>query len=292
MEYVMAPSYRDYETVGTPIVRNGKMYTKARIKCDRCGGLGIIASRVENGAIVPIPIANGVCFKCSGSKYIYKEVRLYTVEEATKMEQRNEAARIKRQQEQEKKMKEKYAAKKEKWLEDNGFSAEGVTYVAAGDTYPIKDELKAAGFIFSPVLKWHKAELDSTYECIPIKVEDIVEFSAWGTGCYKLGAGDLVNERLNATLPQSNSEWVGEIGARITTTVTFVKKHGFMGRFGPSTVYTFEDNDGNLFTWFSTVEVKKEIGETFILTGTVKEHSEYKGTKSTVLSRCKIKEVE
>lgn len=291
MDYALAPSYRDWETIGTPIVENGKMYSKIKKKCDRCVN-GVYICRIENGQPVPHPNAQGVCFQCGGTGFITKKVRLYTVEEAAKMEQKNEAARIKRQQEQEKKMKEEYSAKKEKWLEDNGFSAEGVTYVAAGDTYPIKDELKAAGFIFSPVLKWHKAELDSTYECIPIKVEDIVEFSAWGTGCYKLGAGDLVNERLNATLPQSNSEWVGEIGARITITVTFVKKHGFMGRFGPSTVYTFEDNDGNLFTWFSTVEVKKEIGETFILTGTVKEHSEYKNIKSTVLSRCKIKEVE
>ena len=142
MEYVMAPSYRDYETVGTPIVRDGKMYTKARIKCDRCGGLGIIASRVENGAIVPIPVANGVCFKCSGSKYIYKEVRLYTVAEAAKMEQRNEAARIKRQEAAEAKMKAEYSEKKAKWFEENGFNKDGVTYVVTGDSYSIKDELK------------------------------------------------------------------------------------------------------------------------------------------------------
>lgn len=290
-KYITAPSYRDWETVGTPLVKDGKMYQKVKTKCDRCGGLGLIASRVENGQIIPIPVANGVCFKCGGSKYICKEVRLYTVEEAEKMEKRNEAARVKRHEEQEAKMKAEYAGKKAKWIEDNGFSAEGVTYVAIGDTYSIKDELKAAGFTYSPVLKWHKATPDENYQTIKVDMDSIVEFSAWGTGSYKTGAGDLINELLDATQPKSNSEWVGETGSRISMEVTFVKRHGFMGKFGASNVYTFEDDNENLYTWFSTVEVKHEIGDRFILTGTVKEHSEYKGTKSTVLSRCKIKEV-
>ena len=108
-EYTVAPSFRDWETIGTPLVRDGKMYQKVRTKCDRCGGLGLIASRVENGQIIPIPVANGVCFKCGGAKYMYKEVRLYTVEEAEKMEKRNEAARAKREEERQAKMKAEYA---------------------------------------------------------------------------------------------------------------------------------------------------------------------------------------
>lgn len=291
MEYKTAKTYTNWTRVGEPFEKNKKMYQKVKTKCDRCGGLGLIASRVENGQIIPIPVANGVCFKCGGAKYMFKEVRLYTEEEYNKMELANEKNRQKKEEELKIKMRAEYQNKKAKWIEDNGFSAEGATYVAIGDTYSIKDELKAAGFTYSPVLKWHKATPDESYQTIKVDMDSIVEFSAWGTGSYKIGAGDLINELLDATLPKSNSEWVGETGSRISMEVIFVKRHGFMGKFGASNVYTFEDDNENLYTWFSTVEIKHEIGDRFILTGTVKEHSEYKGTKSTVLSRCRIKEV-
>ena len=81
MEYALAPSYKDYETVGSPYFKNGKMYTKARTKCDRCMN-GVYVCRVENGQPVPHPVADGVCFRCNGSGYISKDVRLNTVEEA------------------------------------------------------------------------------------------------------------------------------------------------------------------------------------------------------------------
>ena len=39
---------------------------------------------------------------------------------------------------------------KGKWLEENGFSHLGETYVVMGNSYSIKDALKEAGFKFSP----------------------------------------------------------------------------------------------------------------------------------------------
>ena len=290
MEYALAPSYKDYETVGSPYFKNGKMYTKARTKCDRCMN-GVYVCRVENGQPVPHPVADGVCFRCNGSGYISKDVRLNTVEEAEKMEKRNEAARIKREQEREAKMKAEFADNKRKWLEKNGFTQDGVTYIVMGDSYSIKDELKAAGFIFDPVLRWHKAD-PAGYEDRVKKVElgQVIEISAWGEGHYITGAKDFVDNLLTENSEDKNSEWIGEKGSRYTfENVTFVSRRGFNGRFGYSNVYTFRTEEGNLLTWFSTVDVDKEIGDVFTLAGTVKDHSEYKGIKSTVLSRCKVK---
>ena len=66
-------------------------------------------------------------------------------------------------------------------------------------------------------------------------------------------------------------------------------------------IHTFADADGNIMVWKSTnpVDYIKDDCYEFIpegslveLTGTVKEHSEYKGTEQTVLTRCKFKLVE
>lgn len=288
-EYALAPLYRDYETVGTPYFKNGKMYTKARRVCDRCVK-GVYVCRVENGRPVPHPVANGVCFQCGGTGFIQKEVRLYTVAEAAKMEQRNEAARIKRQQELEARMKAEYAEKKVKWLKDNGWSQDGITYIVTGDSYSIKDDLKDAGWLFDYVLRWHKADPTGYEDRVKkVEIDKVIEFSAWGEGHYLTEAKDYVDSLLTEDSADRNSQWVGQIGSRDTFNVTLVSKRGFQGQYGYSNVYTFRTEDGNILTWFSTVEVEKEPGDQFTLVGTIKDHTEYKNIKQTILSRCKIK---
>ena len=86
MEWFTAKSYENWTLVGAPYEKNGKMYSKARTKCSRCGGTGIMASRVENGIIIPIPVDNGICYKCLGRKYEEKEIRLYTEKEKTALD--------------------------------------------------------------------------------------------------------------------------------------------------------------------------------------------------------------
>lgn len=289
-EYTVAPSYRDWETIGTPLVENGKMYTKIKRKCDRCVN-GVYVCRIENGMPVPHPNANGVCFQCGGTGYEVKKVRLYSVAEAEKMEKRNEEARIKRAAAAEIKMKTEFQQKKAKWIEDHGFSNDGVTYVITGDSYSIKDELKAAGFIFDYTLKWHKAEVPAEYadRVKEIKMDDIIEFSAWGEGHYKNGAAEYIEKVLAENSEDASSAWIGTKGDKIDVDVTFVSKRGYQSKYGYSNVYTFRTIEGDLLTWFSTVEVKKEIGENFKLIATVKDHSEYKGIKSTVITRAKVK---
>ena len=53
MKWMVAPSYK-YAN----IVKVDEETHKALIeeKCDRCGGTGIMAARVENGRIIPIPV--------------------------------------------------------------------------------------------------------------------------------------------------------------------------------------------------------------------------------------------
>lgn len=93
------------------------------------------------------------------------------------------------------------------------------------------------------------------------------------------------------------SQYVGEIGQRITVKGTFVKTAWFnvqsFSGFGEDTMYihTFKDADGNVLVWKTgrgLSDIDLSYGEMVEIKGTVKQHSEYKDEKQTVLTRCKI----
>lgn len=275
--------------------KEGKLYVKAKCKCDRCGGLGIIASRVENGRIIPIPVDAGICYKCEGKKFVTKEIRLYTDEEYAKMEKANAKAAEKREAAREAKMKAEYAEKKAKWIADEGFNEEGTTYIyGLADSYEKKDELKAAGFRFNYTLFWHCPTIPEGYEekVFPLTLDECVEFSAWGKGVYKLDTKKNIEARIKATEVQSTG-WFGEIKEKFTDVVVTLKSvKAIETRFGVSNLVRFFTEDGQELNWWTTVVINAEAGSTVLLSGTVKDHTIYNDNKITTVTRCKIKEIE
>lgn len=83
------------------------------------------------------------------------------------------------------------------------------------------------------------------------------------------------------------STYVGEVKERRDFEVTVVSEYKVEGNYGTTHIYKLLDKGGNLLTWFSSSAVLKE-GESYVLKGTVKAHEEYKGTKQTVITRCKV----
>lgn len=290
---MVAKSYANCQRVGEPFEKNGKPYIKIKEKCDRCSGHGIIVARVENGQLIPIPVDNGVCYACGGKGYYIKEVRLYTEKELESMERANEKARQKKAEEREAKMKAEFAGNRIKWLDENGFNADEVTYIYAGaDSYQIKDELKDAGFRFSANLKWHKATRDEKYadNLIEVKLGDIAQWSAWGKASFNVGAQKIVEEKIAAVQPESTSEWIGEVGDKVKDIkVQLIRKYSMDGRYGLTTLYSFQDESGNILNWWTTSYKEIEIGQwTTIKTATIKKLDEYKGVKQTVLTRARL----
>ena len=166
---------------------------------------------------------------------------------------------------------------KEKWLEKYGFSPEGLTYVIYGDdTYAIKDWLKEQGCKFNPTLKWHSPH--------PISLPD-------GYGFFKDDANKLVDKKIALAQGPSLSEYVGEVGERLRNlTAIYKSTRGFMGNYGWTNIHTFQCGE-DILVWFTSAECSLERGTVVDLTGTVKKHEEFRGVKTTQLSRCKIKEV-
>ena len=293
----VANSYVGYEYDETKAYeKNGKMYVSARCKCDRCTK-GVYVTRVENGQPIPHPAFGGVCLKCGGSGFITKEVRLYTDKEFEQMEKASAKAAEKREAAREQKMKAEYANKRAKWLEENCFNENLTTFVYfPADSFEVKDSLKDAGFKFNRSLLWHIANIPEGYEdkVVEIALDQVAEIGAWGEGFYRPGARTFVDDILKNCRPieESTSEWLFEEKERFYDYAVVLKSvRGMETRFGWTTLIKFEDDHGNILDWWTSTDVKAEAGDRVLLTGTVKSHNEYKGVKSTTVTRCRIKAV-
>ena len=106
--------------------------------------------------------------------------------------------------------------------------------------------------------------------------------------------------RKEAEAQKSLSNYVGEVGKKITVTGKLTIAGGYETDYGYTTIYKVTDNNGNTIIWKTGTCINicdengyvkdiSEIGEVEI-TGTVKAHNEYNGEKQTVLTRCKVKE--
>lgn len=66
---------------------------------------------------------------------------------------------------------------------------------------------------------------------------------------------------------------------------------GYETSYGYTTILKFRTGDGNILLWKATSDPgisREDVGKRFTVAGTIKEHSEYKGEKQTILTRCKV----
>lgn len=206
---------------------------------------------------------------------------------------------VKRRLEEAEKVEQEKRAKagevKANWLLENGFNETGVTYVyIADDSYNRKDELKAAGWRYHALIGWHIGEVN-----VPHNEEDIyildadtaAEFNMYGDGNWKYSVKDIIAEAKASSKAQSRSEWVGLEKEKITDLPVVLKKvSGYQTRFGWSNIYTFMNGD-NIIVWFTSSNPHLEVEQSYLLSATIKTHSEFRGKKQTIITRAKVKEI-
>lgn len=185
---------------------------------------------------------------------------------------------------------------KVEWLERNGFSKDGFTYCVFGeDTYSIKEQLKEMGCKFSPLLKWHcdkPLDLPVGYGMICFSFDDLLE---WNEECKNAFFYEKSKEKIEKAFKQAEgpslSEYVGEVGERIRNiTAIYKSTRGFDSRFGWTNIHTFEIGN-DVLVWFTQKDLDFEKGQAIDLTGTIKKHEEFRGVKTTQLSRCVLKRI-
>ena len=153
-------------------------------------------------------------------------------------------------------------------------------YFVLGETFNIKEELKAKG------AKWdyvnHKWYFNKKVDGYNLKEIDINEDTY---------TGDIeVFKEITFEVAESESEYVGNINDKIEISAKLKFAGHYKTRFGTTYIYIFIDKQNNLFVW-KTSKILAEVnkGDEVELKGIVKEHSEYNHEKQTILTRCKVK---
>lgn len=258
------------------IDKNGTQYFASNV-CRKCGGKGYLYGYEH--------IDGARCWRCGTTgredkPYTWKR---YTPEYAQKLADKRRAKMIARAP-------ETNANILKKW----GFSADGKAYIVLGDTFAIKDELKAAGAKYNDALGWHFAQINGDFNTFEIDISDIAEQD--DTGVWQMihwhRALDIIKKAKDERAPKTASEYVGNIGDTLTLSATLSSVSTFETHFTyygeTNYIYKFTDENGNSIVWKTASFQKIEEGKTYEIKGKVKEHNEYKGDKQTVLTRCKI----
>lgn len=255
--------------------------------CQRCGGVGGCDNWAYTG---------WTCYECGGSGESQKAqvIKVYTPEYRAKLDAMN----AKRQEKARAKRAEEFKANLTEHIQAKGFNADSKLYVAIGDTYPIKDQLREAGAKWNsyPLSSWVFTEKPVEFETVELTAEECLAFNydeGWLDWSGEVNFKNLISSKM--TTEEVTSQHIGNIGDRLDLEVTFVKRFTYevASYRGWGTDYmainTFIDNDGNYFIWKSTSAYFNADERSKVrLRGTVKEHSDYKGIKQTVLQRCKV----
>ena len=107
---------------------------------------------------------------------------------------------------------------------------------------------------------------------------------------WKVGSAKEALKNHTYSFPQAKFEstFVGAEGDKVEIDVKLRRVTGFKSNFGYTRVYTFEDAAHNLIVWKTGKSLGLKEGSYVHIAGTIKEHSEFRGKKQTVLTRCKV----
>jgi hypothetical protein len=123
-----------------------------------------------------------------------------------------------------------------------------------------------------------------------------------------------VREQAERAARPSLDTYVGEVGQKVTfglpaktlkngqpakgapvvlspSPVTLDFVGGYEGAYGYTTILKFRTAEGATLAWFASGSghaERSDVGKTFTLSGTIKKHDLYKGTKQTTLTRCTL----
>ena len=90
-------------------------------------------------------------------------------------------------------------------------------------------------------------------------------------------------ERRERAKVEADSVHVGTVGERMDVEATVMSVYEHEGNYGTTFITKLRDDQGNIYKWFGSYELER--GSVVRAKWTVKDHSEYKGVKETVLNR-------
>lgn len=94
--------------------------------------------------------------------------------------------------------------------------------------------------------------------------------------------------RAQADKDKPVSEFQGTVKDKLTQTLKVTRTFGYQTDYGWTYGYEFIDRTGNVYVWKASKDHSLEVDTCYKLTGTVKAHDEFRGSKQTILTRCKV----
>lgn len=156
----LLPARREAERSGLEYIRTDRNGTEIYHdwNCPRCGGAGQSDNWWRTGK---------TCYECGGTGRRIKPaiVKKYTPEHEAVLAEKAHKRFLKRQ-----------AEENAAFFRKNGFAEDGTGYVFTGDTYDIKDELKAAGARWNNFLRWIAPQPIGSYPCLKVDAREVSEF--------------------------------------------------------------------------------------------------------------------
>jgi hypothetical protein len=263
----MKPVYVRTDKNGTKIYHD---YT-----CQRCSGLGASEAWKWTGM---------TCYECGGSGVSKARIiREYTPEYAAKLAAKRQARWEKQQAE----LKAKAERLNAEFLAE--YFPEGKMYFPAMSDdkgWEMIDALKAAGV---KVIgnQWYftsRPEGIPVVEATPLEITEL-DYNGIRMFCFDMYR--IIDAKIEALKPVS--QYVGTVGEKITVTAVYEHCAYYDTQFGTTWVHTFLTADGDILVWKTSNSLMAiQVDDQVTLTGTVKEHSEYRGKKQTILTRCKV----
>ena len=170
-----------------------------------------------------------------------------------------------------------------------GFS-KGYIYLVKGETYSFKEWLIENGATYRTCWGW----------AFPSDIEELPQLPAglslvklmWDSVAYvdedELKSEEQIKKHVDSLIyDESPSKHQGNIGERLELTLTVKRVVEKEGYYGNSAFHIFSDEEGNIYTW-NTSSKTLEVGHTYHLKGTVKEHTCFRNVNQTILTRCAI----
>ena len=164
----------------------------------------------------------------------------------------------------------------------------GYITIFTGNTYEDKEYFKNNSARYTRLWGWYFISTEELPDDIPDDVEPIrLPWELVGNEDGTLKPDDQVLAAVaSLTCEPDDSEYQGAIGDKLDRVLVVEKAIPLDGYYGHSTMHIFRDYDGNCYVWTTAARTWAEESEHHIV-GTVKEFKQYKGTKQTILTRCK-----
>jgi hypothetical protein len=128
---------------------------------------------------------------------------------------------------------------------------------------------------------------DYLYNLWVLAESGLITSSTMGIAASMVSSYLRTIEREATKAIETSSEYFGDVKQRLDLTVEVVAEY-FLGetQYGSMFLIKMKTEEGNIAIW-KTGPRDWEIGSTYKIKATVKDHSEFRGVKQTVLTRCK-----